>query len=536
MYKIVLADDEGIVLESLQFIINKHFQGEFEIETAKSGRRVIELAETFHPDIAFVDIQMTGINGLEAMREIRKTNEQIVLIVLTAYDIFDYAKQSINLGVLEFLNKPIQQTEIVEVLHKAMEKVDEKRELRRKELASKEQIESIRPVLEKCFLDGILFPYGEKTENKSIQESLGIQFDYAYFLLIQMITEDKICETDRLNQTMQKDVHYIREQIKSVLLLSDKHITEQGIIIGSFEQFRIPVMIQAERKEEWSEQKKAILNMYLHSLAKKLESRYGLTIRFGVGNRYSIEESRKSYYGALEAMERMEETVCYQQECQKPRNTSFQKLANLEQQMLNAAIEGAWHRCIELSEVYLSYWQSRQPLVDYALKLKVLELVLLIEKQIYEPSQLTVREDYLSHIQSIRNLSELKSWLGERLEEACQVAILRKDKNSKSIIARGKEYIEENFQKDISLTDIAEELKISPHYFSRLFKEKVGMNYIEYLTNIRISFAKKSLLESNESIQNICSAAGYTDPNYFSRIFKKYVGMTPTEYKEGRIL
>ena len=67
MYRIMLADDEGIVIDSLKFIIEKNFPGECEIQSAKTGRSVIELAETFRPDIAFMDIRMPGINGIDAM-------------------------------------------------------------------------------------------------------------------------------------------------------------------------------------------------------------------------------------------------------------------------------------------------------------------------------------------------------------------------------------------------------------------------------------------------------------------------------------
>ena len=71
MYKIMLADDEGIVIDSLKFIIQKEFGDCCEIEFAKTGRSVIELAESYRPDIAVMDIQMPGINGIEAMKEIR---------------------------------------------------------------------------------------------------------------------------------------------------------------------------------------------------------------------------------------------------------------------------------------------------------------------------------------------------------------------------------------------------------------------------------------------------------------------------------
>lgn len=128
MYKIMLADDEGIVIDSLKFIIEKEFAGDCVIEYAKTGRSVIELAERFRPDIAVMDIQMPGINGIDAMKEIREANHHTIFIIMSAYDKFDYAKEAINLGVMEYLNKPVDREKIVQVLKKAMHDIDRDRE------------------------------------------------------------------------------------------------------------------------------------------------------------------------------------------------------------------------------------------------------------------------------------------------------------------------------------------------------------------------------------------------------------------------
>ena len=73
---------------------------------------------------------------------------------------------------------------------------------------------------------------------------------------------------------------------------------------------------------------------------------------------------------------------------------------------------------------------------------------------------------------------------------------------------------------------------ISPYYFSKLFKQEVGENFIEYVTGARIKHAQHLLEDSRYSIKEVCVMSGYSDPNYFSRIFKKYEGMTPSEYRE----
>ena len=75
---------------------------------------------------------------------------------------------------------------------------------------------------------------------------------------------------------------------------------------------------------------------------------------------------------------------------------------------------------------------------------------------------------------------------------------------------------------------------MSSYYFSKLFKEVSGYNFIEYVTNMRIDRAKELLSDGRLSMKEICMEVGYGDPNYFSRIFKKCVGVTPTEFREGR--
>ena len=108
MYKIMIADDEGIVIDSLKYVLEKEFGKDCVIEYAKTGRSVIELAETFRPEISIMDIQMPGINGIDAMKEIREKNKDVIFIVMSAYDKFDYATEAIKLGVLDYITKPME--------------------------------------------------------------------------------------------------------------------------------------------------------------------------------------------------------------------------------------------------------------------------------------------------------------------------------------------------------------------------------------------------------------------------------------------
>ena len=127
---------------------------------------------------------------------------------------------------------------------------------------------------------------------------------------------------------------------------------------------------------------------------------------------------------------------------------------------------------------------------------------------------------------------ELQEWFLGKIKLACQNIGSKRQERSTDTIKIAKEYIGDNFARDISLDDVSRVVNISPYYFSKLFKEATGENFIEYLTNIRIEKAKELLTGSDLSMKEICSMCGYQDPNYFSRTFKKNVGLTPTEYKE----
>jgi two-component system response regulator YesN len=96
----MIADDEGIVIDSMKFIIEKEFGDKCSLEFAKTGRRLIEVAEQFRPDIAVVDIHMPGINGIDAIKEMKQFCPNAVFIVMSAYDKCDYAKEAIKLWVM----------------------------------------------------------------------------------------------------------------------------------------------------------------------------------------------------------------------------------------------------------------------------------------------------------------------------------------------------------------------------------------------------------------------------------------------------
>lgn len=120
MYRVIVADDEPIERKVVKKKIEKHFEGQLEVILAANGREAVELFEEKQADIALLDIEMPGINGLEASEIIRRKNKNCSIIFLTAFDEFSYAKRAIAVKALDYLLKPVAEEELVAALEEAI--------------------------------------------------------------------------------------------------------------------------------------------------------------------------------------------------------------------------------------------------------------------------------------------------------------------------------------------------------------------------------------------------------------------------------
>ncbi len=529
MYKIMLADDEGIVIESLTFIIEKNFGGQCEIASAKTGRSVIELAETFRPDIAIMDIQMPGINGIDAMKEIRRINASTVFIVLSAYDKFDYAKEAINLGVLEYLNKPVEQARIIEVLGRAMDQIEKERKKRKQDLLIKEKLENVVPIIENNMIYAVLFQDSYAQDVDSYRDLLGIEDDYGYMIVLEFGEQKEDNHMTNVVGAGVRSQSYYRE-------IKDTIKNTFSCITGSLMANRMILLVPAQEDSvDYTERIKIIEKC--REMLKKLSERVDVKFRAGIGSVHKLSECMESYKEAQRALRNSDGTVAHisdlaitvTYEEDYPVETEREIFEKTEKGDEAGAVVAATHFFEWMCENYSDH------ITD--IKLKALEFVLWSEHLAYEEGGMKYRflsrQNYLPDIMSMQTLDEIKNWFLQKTGAAAKDVRENKQKQNSSSVERAKAYINENYQNDISLDDVSREVDISPYYFSKLFKEETGENFIEYVTNVRIEQAKQLLSSSRLSMKEICAQVGYADPNYFSRIFKKTVGVTPTEYKEG---
>ena len=529
MYRVMVADDEGIVIDSMKFIIEKEFGDTCQVECAKSGRSVIELAERFRPDIAVIDIHMPGINGIEAIKEMKAFCTNTVFIVMSAYDKFDYAKEAIALGVMEYITKPMEKTKVLTVLKRAMAQIDGEREKRSYELLIKEKLETVEPIIENGLIYDILLQEHFDEDIDSYKTILGIEENFGYMMaLVCGDSQEGNRMTNAIGSSVKVSGKYqeIRVEVKSLFKCK----------IGNVMSNKIAVLIPcSEEKLEYNERTELIDRS--RELVRTLRKKTDISFRVGIGGVKPLRELGDSYREALNALIATTGSVAHVDDLVINCDYDEDYPKNMEKPLFEAVAKGDLNETQVMMDKYGDWMCQKAGDGDLmSMKLKALEFALYAEHLAYQNGGQTYhysgRKDYLPQIMDLNTPQEIREWFSEKIMSACRNVVSKREERSGDIIRTAKKYIEDHFDKDISLDDVSRVVNISPYYFSKVFKEESGLNFIEYLTNIRIDKAKELLENSNLSIKEICVSCGYTDPNYFSRSFKKNVGVTPTEYKE----
>ena len=436
----------------------------------------------------------------------------------------------INLGVIDYLHKPVEKEKIVLVLKRAMESIDAKRLKRSNDLLIRERLETVVPIIENGLIYHILFQENFKDEVDNFKNLLGLKENYGYMLVL-------VCGDEQKGNDMSNAVG-------TSIRLQDRYLETREFIkeyfngiVGAVMANRIPVFVPYQDKKLEYDKRIQIID-HARELSRKLKHQLGICFRIGIGSVKSIHDSMLSYNEALKSLIQTTGRVAHVYDLPLVCDYEDNYPIDIEKSLFNAISDGNLNETITMAGRFFDWMTENYPNCFMDIKLKCLEFILWAEHIAYENGGLTYhfrsRQEYLPNMIEFEDYSVLKNWFIEKISTACRNIITIKQRRSKNVIKVAKKYIEDHYNKDISLDDVSRVVDVSPYYFSKIFKEQTGKNFIDYLTNLRIEMAKKLLIKSEVSMKEICASIGYSDPNYFSRSFKRNVGVTPTEFKEGK--
>lgn len=510
MIKVVIADDEPVIRNGIAKVIPWEKYGCEIAGVARNGEEALQYVKESGARIIISDIKMPKMNGLELLSRIREMESEIFFIIVSGYDEFQYVQKALNQGAYGYLLKPIVPEELEEMLHRAIEKINDGDEREAVPMLEKEERLLERDSLYwiPAYLDGTLkqekfaweeqrrygmllvHELGKEEEKKSIGPEQMLQ------MLETMLTEH-FSNGENVIFMRKNSLIYIvlveteDETLEKQIKLFQRHWMEE------FKDLEFAIAI-SEVSEEWKA---------LHALAGEVQriARYQLY----TGVKLLTDQGLKNIW----------------KEQQKRLGFSFADardliLANEKEKLL-----GKMRQMVEGRT-----WEDSHALIE-AVLFWCYEACVLGEQEYsdFRPEWLRLEKECFS---STKRVDELLKRLKKSLDEIFVYLDRICSKNMQMMVERAKAIARLDYgDSNLSLSLVARRLGFNAAYFSRVFSLTAQQGFAEFLTNIRIEKSKELLL-TDMKVQNIAQCVGYNNQPYFSTRFRAETGLTPSQYRE----
>jgi two-component system, response regulator YesN len=517
MYNILLTDDEQIMIDSLKFIIEKNFPGQVKLFFSLSGSDALSITGQNQIDIIFMDINMPGLDGLETLKCITQSKPDTVIIILSAFDRFQYAQEAVNLGAYKYLTKPVNRNTVIETVRGAMNHVDQMRGRLSTEVELHKKLDLVSPMVESDFIYSAAFSGGKDVSDY-----------FSYF----NITDAYWCFCClEIPHVEKKDLYELYLRIRDILK------SKSLCLVGSFMLNRIvvflPIAVSENTNALFSQMKIKITEIY-----RLLSINICSGIRAGVSCvETDLQKTSASYNEALDALDctPADGGIFFADDIKNKsgENTVAGELA--EKIFARVRAGDANGTSILVNSYCLALFQKYNGELDKA-KNALFELLVNV-RNITTELDTSYHNEAFSNAFSIlsgeNDPSRLEQFVQDRCSECASDVMRLASDLENPIVEKACAFMNEHMAEDISLERTAQEVNVSPFYLSKLFKEEKNENFITYLTDVRIEKACALLKEPRASVKEVSAAVGYNDQNYFSRLFRNKFGMTPTEYRDS---
>jgi two-component system, response regulator YesN len=536
--KILIVDDELLIRNGIARKVQALFP-DIEI-VGKSGDadEALDMIKNYHPQIVITDIRMPEVDGLQFINQAKKLHNNIKFIIISGYQDFEYARTALRLGVQDYLLKPVDNTQLKNIVDKIKIQLEE--EVLNKSVLSalKDSVTTNLEFLKNKYLTDLIETDSEQDAKQIIKnlELLDIKFNLSCYTIMTLV----ISEAEATHFTKIDNGQYLEKYAISNII--EELLFSLGYVV-SFENLRynnqLVIIINHEDKLDFNVSSR--LYMILHTALHTIKKLFKFSAAIGISNEYSkIKHSPVAYCEAYTAaMQKIllgDNKVTHASTLSQSNRLTFFLPEGKKLILLNYIKEAKSKKANEIIDEIFTH-MNIDSLSYFNVKTLYIELIILFSKIIKESGgsfEKIFSEDLFSetYLLKFNSLNSLYLWLKDCVIKICDyINELRKSSGKKTIEAIIK-FIDDYYYMDINLNDLASKYYINPNYLSQLFKNEININFIDYLTQIRIEKAKNLLKDTDLASYKVSELVGYGNSRYFSDVFSKHVGNTPTKYRE----
>lgn len=522
--KVLIVDDEYLIRNLLRLRMDWEQQGMMIVGEASNAHDALDLVDELRPDIIFTDIYMPVINGIEFSEMVLEKYPNIKIVVVTGHDEFEYARKGIQIGIADFILKPIRPAELLRVTDKLKGKIYEERARDKEMKKLKEELERNYPYLREKFM---------------------------YQWLNGTLSKDDIDEkAEYFNIPASFKAGRVRIAVIEITSTSAKQTEEQLILlrmecrnhIESFYRDTPEIMLLTDAKNQivilsWNQSSNLVADC--EWLITDLTQSYSCSISIGIGCEHEmLQEAHAGYQEACRALQYQafvgrNQVVCFEDMVDNREQPHRSNSELLQQLQFYISIGSSEHATQMLSHIFdvsfSSVSQFRMAAMDVITECQRAA----IEQQI-EDEQVLHKETIIRML-TADHLPELIKILEGYVLYVAKTIYLKKQVKEDNLITQVKEYLEKNMSDpNVGVASTAAAFFVSPGHLGRLMKKETGQTFVEYLTNIRMNKAESLLKQTDLKGYEIGEQVGITDPHYFSVLFKKSIGRSMNEYRNSK--
>lgn len=513
MLRIIVVDDEPRQRKGLVEIICR-LRPEDEVIAMKNGEQVLQYARIHEMDIVFSDIRMPQMSGLELSNQLLAADPEIIVILISVYADFEYARKALEFGAFGYLLKPVAVDELNRILDKAVAKRKERRE--RAFSADEGRLASALNVYQEHILKR--WVYGEIGE----KELKGCVPDFQCGYLVYLSMPDAE-ENEAQKEMLENASLWIKQYMENAWVFTFQELKDRSILTA--------VILLIDGKMDFT----MILERFLRNMKKE----YGEEVCILVSNSFNNTSMDIGY--VYKEFNRMKEILFYgpyekvmyfenysgKMVCSNGNMIEYSR--NIRTCIIEEKCEDAK---IGLEHFYADSGNGSMVRPDI-LKETTVNLFLQVLDGLNEFIRDEERSSLINEcirLKACVRYVELRSQshvLLDKITVCCQ-----KGKLQVSPIQQAVCYVEEHYTEEISLNVLAEKYHYSSNYFSSIFKSYTGENLVSFVNRLRMEKAVEYMAVKNMKNQEIANKVGITDYKYFNKLFKKRYGISVQEFRK----
>ena len=536
LLKVLVVDDDIVTRTNMSTLLDWEKHG-FELAgAAVNGENALQLIDGCPPDIVITDMSMPVMDGIVLIKSIEHRYPHIKIIALSGYDDFDYVRQSMKEGAIDYLLKhKLSPESLLAALDAARQCILGERRVLADRHRAIEQLASAKDILTREFIRKLLsgeFTDPEKIENNLRQ--LDINLDMKNLVVIAAEIDD---------YSFMEDTNSAGERgklIKAFLEIARDILNERtGTFVGHIANGAFVIIFSFGDINS-----SAYIYNHITSAIERIKTsikRYlNITACFGISSECRNITGLSGFY--REAQSLLKERF-YEGKDRILRRNNTEKTADrfisldlkdernlvlniksFERQEVHKIIGDIFNRIVREKVDYQAVQMIAAELFNIASK---------IARECDVDFSGFVKGMPFKTLQKYDTAADIKEWILEIYDGLMKTLQAKApDSDYSEITKKAVSFIHANFRKNLSLNAAAEHIGVNSSYLSHVFKEDIGKGFVEYLNSIRIEKARMLIESGNVNLKSVVGKLGFSNYNYFFKVFKEFTGMTPLEYEE----